>query len=195
MLNNLLLTEARRLLEGVHCPSFVEAAADEDLAKRWDALAPKEREKLLKKDKSMRDPRWAGLVVAMAKADYNGLTNVQKDAVAYLLKKEEVEEPRKFEIRKDGSKWHLYRITSEWPNEHFVMKFQSKTMADLFAKALDGDGAAAKKWYRLDVTSKLKLKHIYNTPQAAWKATAQTAHMFGFPPSYVHVDKDTGEPL
>ena len=104
-------------------------------------------------------------------------------------------EPRKFNIFKEGSNWHVESVIDEYPYKKHMYKFSSKKIADLFVKALEGDDDAAKKWYRLLVEYYLKLKYTYQTPKEAWKAAAWVAHHFGFDHDHVNADKDTGEPL
>lgn len=52
---------------------------------RWDAMTTAERLQTLKRDRSMRDPRWASLRATMAGRSYMELTLLQRGAVDHLL--------------------------------------------------------------------------------------------------------------
>jgi len=57
----------------------------ETAATRWDALDVAGRLAVLKRDRSMRDPRWASLRRTMAGRAYFELTLLQRGAVDHLL--------------------------------------------------------------------------------------------------------------
>lgn len=52
----------------------------------WDSMTPAQRTKQIKKDRSMRDPMWAGLVRTLAGSNYEQLTPLHQDAVNALLR-------------------------------------------------------------------------------------------------------------
>jgi hypothetical protein len=54
---------------------------------RWNAIREDERRKLFRKDRSMRSPVWAALVYRISMCDWNSLSNVQRDGIAYLFSK------------------------------------------------------------------------------------------------------------
>ncbi len=56
------------------------------LEAKWDALTVAERTKLIKKDKSMRSPRWAALVISIASKRASELSPVQRGALADFFK-------------------------------------------------------------------------------------------------------------
>ncbi len=54
-------------------------------AERWNAMSPAVRLKLIRKDKSMRAPQWAGLALAMSTTSFETLSRLQRDAVVELV--------------------------------------------------------------------------------------------------------------
>ncbi len=58
-----------------------------DAGARWDAMNEAERTAVLHRDRSMKKPRWAALVYAMATQPFRGLSGLQQDAVRSLIAK------------------------------------------------------------------------------------------------------------
>ncbi len=54
-------------------------------AERWDAMTPAERDRLIRRDRSMRDPRWAALRARWAAASWAEMTPAQRAGAADLL--------------------------------------------------------------------------------------------------------------
>lgn len=57
------------------------------VAERWDAMPAAERAALIRRsDKSMATERWSSLVDRMAERTFDGLTQLQREAVAQWLR-------------------------------------------------------------------------------------------------------------
>lgn len=51
----------------------------------WDALSTEERITLIRRDKSMRDPRFALLVIQMSASKFAQMSSVQQDSITYFV--------------------------------------------------------------------------------------------------------------
>ena len=55
-------------------------------ALKWDSMTPEQRLQLIRKDPSMRHPRWKDLACRWAAASWDSLSDLSREASAYLLK-------------------------------------------------------------------------------------------------------------
>lgn len=56
-------------------------------AHEWDAMTAEQRKAVLRRDKSMRDPRSVGLVVRLSALEADQMNAVQVDAVEFLMRR------------------------------------------------------------------------------------------------------------
>ncbi len=62
-----------------------QAELQSELESKWDALTAKERETIIKKDRSMRDKRWTSLVNHLSNSKASEMTQLQRNSLGDFL--------------------------------------------------------------------------------------------------------------